>query len=575
MSLRCLPNWEAEDLSSLLDSHETARTLPELVLTNCIFADTTRLYECASRCVALRSLHCIGCPFTASQLVTLMLESLPHLARLEFSLWAEETGIAEDVSGLAEIRTRTHGATARNLCSLYVEVYGEENCELLNEFLQFCPNLVRLHVHHTLGGNFRLIVSAIDDLLSRHGNLEQFVFTSESLPPQHIQPEPYQQQLSFVKCVSMAGNVFHLRSNLVWNCVQQQDLAEWTLVQEAPHQLVVFAALDNVDAAEQLRAFGHFHERLPVHALCLVQPPLEPDMNYPPAGAEYQGALRGLFSAFRSLTELNVNTFHFGADFDLTQLLSAATFTQLRGLSATPCGLRHESALRRLAISCPLLDDLDIRVSENYIPFMCHVCERELRFSVDDVTELHNKTNPLGRLTLVNLPSLTSLDFLRHCRVAEFRFSTSPWLSRDKYAGLGILLDANRELRCLTLENKTMELSTDGFREEILRVQTLRYLCLVSEWPMYEDLAQELFNSLIWNLPRLEVLHVHYLDNNYVKKRVSWVLGAEQRSELQGGAVRPLETRGQFLRQHPCVICSTGTSIGLTRPHNRGWRTSL
>ncbi|KAH9373766.1 hypothetical protein HPB48_000532 [Haemaphysalis longicornis] len=575
MSVWCQPNWEADDLSSLLDSHETARTLPELHLTNCIFADTARLYECTSRCVALRSLHCIGCPFTASQLLTLLLESLPQLSRLEFSLWAEGSGIQEDVDRLAEIRSRTHRATARNLSSLYVEVYGKENCELLDAFLQFCPNLVRLHVHHTMGGNFRRFVLRIDDLLNQQNSLEQFVFTSESLPPQHLQPEPYQPQLSFAKCASMAGNVFHCRSSLAWNCVQQQDLAEWTLVPDTPRQLVVFAALNNVAAAEQLRAFSNFHQRLPVQALCLVQPPLEPYMNYPPVGVEFYGPLSDLFSAFRRLTELNVNSFHFSVGFDMTQLLSAATFTQLRGLSASPCGLRHARALRRLAISCPFLDDLDIRVNESYIPFMCYVCERSLHFSVDDIAELHNKTNPLGRLTIVNVPNLTSLDFLGNCHVAELRFSTSPWLARSRYEGLGALLAGNRELRCLTLENKTLELSMDTFREELERVQTLRYLCLLSEWPMYEDIAQDLFESLILRLPHLEVLHVHYLDHHYVKKRVTWVLGAEQRSELQGGAVRPLETRGRFLRQQPCVICSMATFIGLTRPHNRGWRTSL
>ncbi|KAL3197292.1 hypothetical protein MRX96_014758 [Rhipicephalus microplus] len=73
-------------------------------------------------------------------------------------------------------------------------------------------------------------------------------------------------------------------------------------------------------------------------------------------------------------SSLDLSSFHFGPDIDVTQLLQDGSQKKLRSFSASPCGLHRSSALRRLAQSCPDFQALVVRIDSRDRNLQCAGC---------------------------------------------------------------------------------------------------------------------------------------------------------------------------------------------------------
>lgn len=560
MVLRLRANQRACDLAQKLNEVDAASDVHELDLTNCILADPDELSTHVGRCSGLQCLRCVACSLKPSDLFRLVLERLPRLAQVELSLVAKGS-MDSEIRKVRQMFSQVQGSLAVNLLHMYAEVGGYENFVLLSLFLRFCPNLTNLHVH-VVHGVFWNALLECRNILQEHVLLQTLTFTSDL--PASIQLEP-SAPFEFTNCGAICANVSHHRQSDSWSCTRLVDLAVGNLESlTLPPQLVVFAVHEANLTPDWIRLATSRHDWTLVRQFCLLLHPADSDSAaYPTAGGTYRESLREFFStAIPHVVELNVGSFHFGADNDFTVLLQEGRLQSLKALCVPPCGLCHQSALRRLALSCPNLEDLDVRTYRRGSLVTCAACEGGFCTEPEeDTNESHTSSpfirNKLARLTLSDVPRLISLWFLEHCRAVSLRLADCLSPMQCDYVRLGELL-TDAWPRYLVLRLNALPFTERFIRDTLSRITSIQYLCIISAIPVAEDVAETCVRSLTVRLANLRCLHVHYRNaTNSPEHRVTWM---RQEGAVGGGVV---------VRDRPCFLCSTATFIGLIKPRNR------
>ncbi|XP_070380114.1 uncharacterized protein [Dermacentor albipictus] len=555
-----------QGLSSLVQQLQAMTLVPAirtLDLTNCILLEPNELPLHIAKCTGLQILRCVACPLRPSALLHLMLNRLPRLKEVEFSLVAE-TDVDSEIREMHNTALQVPGILAVSLRRMYAEVSDDLNFKLLSALLSYCPMLDELLVHF-VRGNFMNALLECNAILEQGVNLETFTFSSEvPASNQRLPSTP----LDFTSCAAVCANVSYQRSTNMWNCVLLRDLAVgYTNPIHLPQQLVLVA----VHHAEgftpewfSLAGFGHFWTN--VRQLCLLLFPAQPSNGvYATAGAAYRDSLRDFISSkLQQVVELNISAFHFGPDLELTAILQDGTLRHLRSLSATPCGLRRPSALRRLAQLCPEFKELDVRIERQDSFVRCAVCEGEFLLDHEDMLEMCDSApvfhNALARLTLSDVHVRFFLWFVEACPAVSVRLSDCSSPSHPDYPSLGQRLARNSSLRCLVLRHHVLPFGDACLLENISRIRHLQYLCLLSAAPLQDNDAAESLQAFSARLkPQIKCVHVHYRSStDGIEKRITWMKRA--------GA----PTGGVLVRDGPCLLyCSTATFIGLSKPLNR------
>ncbi|XP_075559478.1 uncharacterized protein LOC142590988 [Dermacentor variabilis] len=462
------------------------------------------------------------------------------------------------------------GALALNLRRMYAEVSGHLNFKVLSALVRCCPKLDELRVH-LARGIFLDALLECNVIFQHYASLETFAFSSE-VPAciQRLPPEP----LDFTSCAAVCANVCYQRSSNMWNCVLLRDLVDGSVDPlRLPQQLVVVAvhhAEGTTAECIRVAALGHFWTN--VSQLCLLLFPAQPsDGVYATAGAAYRDSLRDFISVkLKQIVELNISAFHFGPDLDLTALLQDGSLEHLQSFSATPCGLRRPSALRRLAQNCPDFKELDVRFDRRGSFVRCAVCEGEFIPDLEDMLQMYDGApvfhNVLARLTLTDVHDRISLWFVEACPAVSVRLSDCPSPSHPRYPSLGQLLARNSSLSCLVLRHDALPFGEACLLESISRIASLQYLCLLSAAPLLDNVAEVSLQTFSDRLkPRIKCVHVHYRNStDGIEKRITWI---KRTIAPSGGVLVP---------DGPCFLyCSTATFIGLAKPLNRDFKEIL
>ncbi|KAL3206829.1 hypothetical protein MRX96_052755 [Rhipicephalus microplus] len=269
-----------------------------------------------------------------------MITKLQRIVELELSLVSEPDSMVRQLS-VNDVASRlSHAERVHGLRRLYVEVAGEGNFRHLSALLSLCRYVEHVHAHIVHGSFAEALLHCRNIIAAIHG-LETFTFTSEL--PSYKQPDPT-APLDFVSCAAVCGNVTFRKPTGTWSCVRLRDLVldrhELVIL---PFQLVmVIVDSDEDPVTEWIRVASLGHDWTKVRLLCLVLFPEEPSSFwYPTDGIAYRESLRLFFStALKYLIELNICSFHFGADLDFAELLQDGSLDQLHAFSASPCALR-------------------------------------------------------------------------------------------------------------------------------------------------------------------------------------------------------------------------------------------
>ncbi|XP_049268563.1 uncharacterized protein LOC119383657 isoform X2 [Rhipicephalus sanguineus] len=555
MWFRMLANQTEETFVTFLEKEDKSLAVREMDVSYCIVANPDTLLQCIRRCTMLRKLYCVACPFKASDMLSLLLQ-LPFLTRLHFSLVAEHDLAGDMTSILAQY---AQGHTASSLRNIYAEVRDDSNFALLEAFVSCCPNLSDLHVHF-MRGQLSHAVLYCEEIIEALSTVKNFTFSSDV--PACLQLE-IPAALDLKTCLQICSNVVYgkLRCRN-YNCAQLADLASGNSHADLPPQLVILAIYKPELLAQRIRTACRMLRWTSVSRLCLVLVPQEPECtDYPTVGVEFLPCLREFFvTAVSNLLELNVNSFHFGLDLDLTTLMLNANMKTLRAISAPPCGLRHPSVLQRLVHSCPALEELDVRVYHRASLVRCVVCESPFALHADDVAFL-NSDSPRKqfRITLCDLPRLESLRFLHRCSVTDLRLLNCPETVREDYASLAMMLPHNNNLRYLQLQQEWLPLCDESFITNLTCLQSLEYVCFLTGVFASDEFVDSFLHGLDILMRNLKVAHVHYRrPPEGAQQRVTWMRNASW-PRLERG-------HGHVLRDQPCVLCSTATFIGLAKP---------
>ncbi|XP_054925468.2 uncharacterized protein [Dermacentor andersoni] len=563
MRLRLLPRLGLISLHDRINAMKPAGPIHELDLTNCILVEPEQLPLYIAKCTGLQCLRCVACPLRPSALLGLMLKPLQRLKEVEFSLVAD-TDVEYEIRQVHHTASQMPGALALNLRRMYVEVSDYLNFKVLSALLSYCPRLDELRVHFVHGTFFNALLEC-NVILEQCVNLETFTFSSEVSPP--IQRLP-SMPLDFTSCAAVCGNVTYQRSTNSWNCFRLEDLAVGSahpLI--LPQQLVLVAVHQSESTTAQwirLASLGHFWTN--VRQLCLLLFPARPcALVCATADAAYRESLRDFISSkLQQIVELNISAFHFSPDLYLTELLQDGSLRHLQSLSATPCGLRRPSALRRLAQLCPEFKELDVRIAGRGSFVRCAVCEGECFFNPEDLLEMQDGApvfhNVLARLSLSDLHGRLSLWFIVTCPAVSVRLSDCPNPSHPDYPSLGQLLTRNSSLSCLVLQHDALAFGEACLLENISRIASLQYLCLLSAATLLDNDAEVSLLTFTASLkPHIKCVHVHYRTSvDGTEKRITWM----KPLRAPGGGV--------LVPDGPCFLyCSTATFIGLAKPLNR------
>ncbi|KAK8769192.1 uncharacterized protein LOC144109666 [Amblyomma americanum] len=569
-NFRLPANAPASVLETHLNAH--AATLLELHLTNNRITEADDLCRLIMRAKGLRTLECIASSVKARHLLRVIPRPLEHLTRLEFSMVDEEDEARRQIDQIGKPAGGVFSDTvAGKIRCMYVEVAGDANFDLLELFLEYCPNVIDLHVH-LVSGNFNSAVLRCANVLANRPIMETFSFTSELPSPMPLEPPA---ALDFGHCAHACANVLYRREGQRWNCKRLRDLATST-EPALPEPLIVVAVLEN-DLDEQIRQAALLNNWSAVHSLCLVllsRPALGGPVHAAVSGTRLFHAITHLLRHFENLTELNVNSFHFAPAVDLTVLLANCS-CRLQALSLPPCALLPENALWRLA-ECRTIEDLDIRSGYDGPRRACPGCVLGLNLN-PFLFEKLSVSALRGRLTIYSEFTVHRLDFLVGSVLAELRIVDKSPNPVPDYRRLGWFLSVNPAVRTLVLSYTGLNFTHRPFQTDILKLSQLRYLCILSEETASGEYAGGIVKEMSQAMKNLKVLHLHYHNLQDVPQQLTWLLDAEDPLVLQGLVAGPPGERrpGRIVHGMPCVLCSTQTFIGLKRPRNRGSKSAV
>ncbi|KAL1471326.1 hypothetical protein MTO96_040007 [Rhipicephalus appendiculatus] len=401
VTVRLSMNEEFPDLVQRLDGLNP-HAISELVLSNCVGGDPTKLCAQIRRCVGLRRLCCVACVLQPRHLLQLMFDDLQHLERIEFSLVEMvKEAVDIEIKHVSRIASQERACpVAHSLRQVYVEVGGYRSFELLWELLKFWPKVADLHVHLSRGTFLDApTLSECRRLQEELHHLETFTVTSE-LQAFTSYPDKPDPSSVFMNCATICANVRHNRSDDSWSCVE---------------------------------------------------------LVYPRVGSLYRRYLCLFFITLDHIAELNMNSFHVNHGMDMTILLDQKPFRDhLKALSAPPCWFARKSFIHLLPIRVPNLQDLDVRIVRRGMHFRCRSCEQdnniEAALAPFAATASSFVENAIARLTLCDVSSDVLLKFVEFYGAAvTLRLAQWSFVKNHQYNHLCKLLGENSAIRCLVL----------------------------------------------------------------------------------------------------------------------------
>ncbi|KAK8780300.1 hypothetical protein V5799_018353 [Amblyomma americanum] len=378
--------------------------------------------------------------------------------------------------------------------SMYVELVPKiDNFCFLKQILQQCHQMRNLHIH-----SIRKAVACtqVADMRTYFAsllpNLDTVKFTCEQAfaPktkavkwPSHLKTHPVKAEYI------MLGNIsYQLKPVPSSNLVIFEDGLQSDQLRGVEQAIVAMEAIDRIKLRRLSKVVSRPDCWTDVSCLCLVlRAPRGSNLPGTVGASSYLIDATQLFfkSCVRNITELNMASFHFDHGSDGSAIVGC-TLPHLQALALTPCGVNQVDALAFLARGCRNLTLLEVRAEhDSNGACLCEFCKTPLRFSEAGFKELH-RTTKLGRLSLDNAAKMTSLDFLRECRVTDLRFSLHS-LEQEVtntagfHASLTQLLRANTKLSFLAIETRGMQLQHNAFAEGLANISTLRHLCVLTD----------------------------------------------------------------------------------------------
>ncbi|XP_077555930.1 uncharacterized protein LOC144170180 [Haemaphysalis longicornis] len=558
------PHSDAAQLEAFA-AHVRSDDVDVLRLTDCLVMCPVRLLQCISIFKQLKELYCVNCQLSSSALFKVVAEFLPTLVRLEWSLFDEaaSTHVADTYTG--------GRLPVTNVRRMYVEIAGgRESYAPLMASLSCCPRLDELHVHNT-GANQLVAIDVFCKSTHHRGQIRAFTYTSREVDRRTMtllctlrwrgQRTSTDCRLSALLCGNVTYCMHPINSS---NCLCLPEVMGASELSDRSLQQVVLCVKIKDDAPTALSqaARGSLWCRLKALTIALVPPYTIQYIGSPYIGPEYTFPLTALFAACSVLTELNLNLVHFTADIDCCEIIATAGKRQLRAISLAPCGMQSTESVCRLAVSCPILEELDVRGFHDVFGLPCDICRSPFQgINEETMAVLHQETR-LHSLGL-HIFGMRSLDFLVNCRVQRLQVC---WCGKGKlcsgHRSIGQLLSVNPYLRSLTFACSTVALKT-WCSELDLGARTLQRLCIVSSVREARESTKRVVLDFARSHPSLEIVHAHYVDEDRLEQRITWI--RRWRDDLL-----ELElSDGAFLSDAPCILdCCLSTFIGLKKPHN-------
>ncbi|KAH9365954.1 uncharacterized protein LOC144138033 [Haemaphysalis longicornis] len=559
--VRCSPNLSRKSLRAFFSDQRTP-LIKRLSLDNCIMVGPDDILHAAGLCSNLTWLSCVGCEVNPSGLFSL-LGSSRCLVEVAWSLYQEDR-YSDRLAAIGELLANNPDYRVHSLIRMYVETVGDVNLDLLTSMVNRCSGLSHFHVHSVQSEHCASIKRWSDVWKDHLWRLESFTYCLEEPPSRHLMG-PYAwftyNNVAFRVAASLLGNVvLSTQPADTVNCLFLSDVMERFAAVSTLRQLVLAIKEPNSRSARDLDAAAHLDCWSQMRSLSLTLVPRNSVCQLPRAGFAFNGPLRSFLAACGSLTELNLTSFHFTADVDGGGIVGA-TLPKLRALAITPCGLNFEGSVECLAAGCARLEELDVRVCRDNASAFCKACELPLDIRESGLAALRSQ---LKRFSLCDVQRVASLDFLKACQLQELRIFTLSWVADDQSCqAIGDVLCASPNLRSFAYEHNRLDLSDKQFRRDLMRAKHLRVLTMYSELRTQDSVVRSLVRELTSNMPRLEVLHLHYTALTGTEVLLTWL------ARERGPGVNAL-TRGATVINKPCMFCSKSTFIGLARPRNRG-----
>ncbi|KAH6945295.1 hypothetical protein HPB50_007757 [Hyalomma asiaticum] len=522
--------------------------------------EAAKIVHYARSCTNLTYLSCIGCQVNPAEVLTLIRpESL--LDRIEWSLFGLEVHptVCADI---AAFDVTNPEAEEPKLLYMYVELPSIESDDILHSILLRCKKVARLHIHVKKGGHYATInrcgdiaAGVIQSVCSFTYSQEETVSRQSGCPYRRFDGKPHANRTLKI-AASLLGNMTIHGPPCKVNCVFLSDvMGNQETVTDFKQLLLAIKDPNDVSAAE-LSVASKLDCWSKLRSLALTLVPPKSSSRLPLLGDVLAEPLRSLLASCRSVTELNLSTVHFKPEVDCCKILAAALPT-LQALAVAPCGVSYSDSVDRLAKHCVRLEELEVLVLRDSASAFCKACSLPLVISERSMAALQQRSK-LRRVSLRDIQHIPSFDFLRACRLIELRICAISWNEDMVYRGFGELLCANHCLYSFTFMYNKLHLECDEFRREIMRATHLRILSIYPGLPIGDNVVQKFIEELTSNMPRLEVLHLHYKSLTGNKNTLSWIVN-------ECGA----QTRGVTLTDRPCIFCDRSTYIGLARAHNR------
>ncbi|KAH7968290.1 hypothetical protein HPB52_007608 [Rhipicephalus sanguineus] len=220
-----------------------------------------------------------------------------------------------------------------------------------------------------------------------------------------------------------------------------------------------------------------------------------------------KAALGQFMSACSGLRELNLASFHIGK-IDCCELLSQAVIPHLRSLSLPACALSKDTRLPQLVNASFRLRVLDVRGLKLQAPLICAACGEGSTCTSECLSSL-NELCPLERLTLCDLQSVDSLDFLMNCSITELRMRDLGYWCMRNVPMMSPLQTLCPQLHSLTLHGERLPEDL-LFLNHLQPAERLRRLC-ISVPRVSREQQVNLLQFLQRLFPNANTLHVHAL----------------------------------------------------------------
>ncbi|KAH9364132.1 hypothetical protein HPB48_010134 [Haemaphysalis longicornis] len=521
-NVRCSPSSDEMTLHRFFTTRAMHK-VKVLDVSNCIVAAPDVILSWVGACNALTDLRCVNCPLPFTGLLIVLMEQLPHLHRMDWSFFGENFS---DNTG--RVMAWYNERAIPQLRSTYVDVacQGAENHALLSFLLKRCILLQKLHLH-AFHGDFTAATAmcfcAATFAISSGPTLiysteldavqgQQRFFTSFK----RLMEVPSNCSAGTIVC---GNRVFLKESTPGPSSFHTHAMSE--CVETPRFKQVVVVLRNEPGVVSRLSKVAIEMTWAHIEALTLALLPYAATDTINCTCPRLRHHLKTFLNSFRGLTELNLNSFHFGWGVDCCKILAAAAM-RLRALSLAPCGINRRNCFINLAMVSSKLEELDVRMNSDNVSSQCIFCSEPFRVREDDAAILQQGSE-LRRLTLCGVMKVNSLDFIASLRPSEIRLSFMPWHSIGQPRSIGHLLRCNDNLHSLVLRDHSLSRGLEFYQQNLDVLSRLNHLSLDVRAPSEIDKVRLFFNHMTARLPMLETLHLHYVSGDNIVRNTDLV----------------------------------------------------